>query len=99
MAAYETRDSMIRNALESKAGKWEAEAVINRLRQALISNVGIITDIRKISLRKSKWGYITTLILDIVIQFPDAKVHKQRLGQITYKFDGHTYRVNRSVTA
>jgi hypothetical protein len=88
---------MIRKAIESKAGKWEAEAVMNRLRQALISNVGIITDIRKISIRTSKWGYVTSLILDIVIQFPDAKVRKQMPGQITYKFDGQTYRVNRSV--
>lgn len=99
MTAYDIRDGMIRNAIESKAGKWEAEAVFNRLREALISNVGLISDVRKISLRKSKWGYITTLILDIVIVFPDAKVKKKMPGKITYKFDGHTYRVNRTVIA
>lgn len=93
----DSRETKILRALENKAvDKYEAFAVVERLRNSFFSNTGFVSEIRNVKIEVAKLGYVSSLTMDVLVEFPDNKTMTQGTAKISYTCDGKRFRVERS---
>lgn len=88
-------ETKILTALENKAvDKYEAHAVVERVRPALFSNQAFVIDVRNIKITVSKIGFVSNMTMDLIVEFPNNKILKQGISTLTYTADTKRFRVS-----